>query len=56
VPGFVAALEEALAAGSTEEFAAVAAAETQAAAWSKRLEPVFAAMAAADLLRVPGRG
>jgi hypothetical protein len=56
VPGFVAALEEALAAGSTEEFAAVAAAETEEAAWPKRLEPVFAAMAAADLLRVPGRG
>jgi glycosyltransferase involved in cell wall biosynthesis len=55
VPGFVAALEAALAAGSTEEFAAAAAAETEAAAWPKRLEPVFAALEQADLLRVAGR-
>jgi glycosyltransferase involved in cell wall biosynthesis len=55
VAGFVAALEEALAAGATDEFAAVAAAETDAAAWSKRLEPVFAALERAGLLRVAGR-
>ena len=56
VAGYVAALEAAREAAGTEAFVSVAAAETAEAAWPKRLQPIFEALEAADLLRVSGRG